>query len=586
MIQLSNTQERSLENKELYKISKYSYNEAFLESTLQMAGSNQSQIMEKMNKNSKYIKNQRIAMKVIMSIYLGIMILVPIQSLRLVSLSIGEVSLDLLLLASSGMIAAFFLMQMFYLLMFGLFTSTGFFTPESYKWLTTLPIENRSVSKIGLFTLFRSLNAQTIIMMLLFPIATFIMSLNIFITLIALVVSIINTGLALSILIIFGAKFTKVINSNVGNNRGSTLIRIGVIIGYLIGTLLATMGVQVVTPLMESMLASTDLSSAAIITLNQWLSLVPFTLSGGYLASMLFLGFTNFSTIQIGSAILGMIIQLLVVYWLGKKAIATFTQAISPDDSSKNDGKTITSTVEDVQISTLGQMSAFFKKDAQNITRDVQSLMFVLLPIILPTLVFFITSVPFLAGEEAMDTFGIYILTISYLFMGAFMLMLGIIDIDKTGASVSASLPIVIREQAKAKILWAVIILPIANLLPTLFYIGKPYFLEILVTFLIIIPMGIIFAVFVLELKVLFFGKMKYKYVLDEVKIEHKVLKIILMVIIGLVITIGFLILTGVMMSDYSMGMTYLVLGCTELVLGIGVYYLFNKMFPKTDYKF
>ncbi len=521
-----------------------------------------------------------------MSIYLGIMILVPIQSLRLVSLSIGEVSLDLLLLASSGMIAAFFLMQMFYLLMFGLFTSTGFFTPESYKWLTTLPIENRSVSKIGLFTLFRSLNAQTIIMMLLFPIATFIMSLNIFITLIALVVSIINTGLALSILIIFGAKFTKVINSNVGNNRGSTLIRIGVIIGYLIGTLLATMGVQVVTPLMESMLASTDLSSAAIITLNQWLSLVPFTLSGGYLASMLFLGFTNFSTIQIGSAILGMIIQLLVVYWLGKKAIATFTQAISPDDSSKNDGKTITSTVEDVQISTLGQMSAFFKKDAQNITRDVQSLMFVLLPIILPTLVFFITSVPFLAGEEAMDTFGIYILTISYLFMGAFMLMLGIIDIDKTGASVSASLPIVIREQAKAKILWAVIILPIANLLPTLFYIGKPYFLEILVTFLIIIPMGIIFAVFVLELKVLFFGKMKYKYVLDEVKIEHKVLKIILMVIIGLVITIGFLILTGVMMSDYSMGMTYLVLGCTELVLGIGVYYLFNKMFPKTDYKF
>ncbi|MHA1674354.1 MAG: hypothetical protein ACTSYI_12095 [Promethearchaeota archaeon] len=550
-----------------------------------MAGSNQSQIMEKMNKNSKYIKNQRIAMKVIMSIYLAIMILVPIQSLLLVSESIGDVALDLLLLASSGMVAAFFLMQMFYLLMFGLFTSTGFFTPESYKWLTTLPIENHSISKIGLFTLFRSLNAQTIVMILLFPIATFIMSLNIFITLIALVVSIINTGMSLAILIIFGAKFTKVINSNVGNNRVSTLIRMGVIIGYLIGTLLATMGVQFVTPLMESMLASTDLSSAAIITLNQWLSLIPFTLSGGYLTSMLFLGITNFSTIQIASAILGVIIQLFVVYLLGKKAIGTFTQAIRPDDS-KNDEKTITSTVEDVQISTLGQRGAFFKKDAQNITRDVQSLMFVLLPIILPTLVFLLTEIPALTGEEALgDTTGIYFLTFTYLFIGAFMLMLGIIDIDKTGASISASLPIVIREQAKAKIQWAVIILPVANLLPTLFYLGKPYFLEILVTFLIVIPMGIIFAAFVLELKVLLFGKMKYKYVLDEVKIEHKVLKIILMVIIGLVITVGFLILTETMMIDYSMEMAYLVLGCTELVLGIGVYYIFSKMFPKTDYK-
>ncbi|MHA1520910.1 MAG: hypothetical protein ACTSRK_12070 [Promethearchaeota archaeon] len=124
MSQLSNTQIAEIPqitSKELYKISNYSYNEAFLESTLQMAGSNQSQIMEKMNKNSKYIKNQRIAMKVIMSIYLIIMILVPIQSFVVLKEASGEVALEQLLLASSGMFGIFFFMQSFYLLMFGLF---------------------------------------------------------------------------------------------------------------------------------------------------------------------------------------------------------------------------------------------------------------------------------------------------------------------------------------------------------------------------------------------------------------------------------------------------------------------------------
>ncbi|MHA1520909.1 MAG: hypothetical protein ACTSRK_12065 [Promethearchaeota archaeon] len=376
------------------------------------------------------------------------------------------------------------------------------------------------------------------------------------------------------------------INSNVGNNRSSTLIRIGVILGYLIGTLLATLGIQVVTPLMERILVSTELSSAAIINLNQWLALIPFSLSGSYLVSMLFLGITNFSTLQITSAIVGLILQGLIVYWLSKKALSTFTNAIKPDEGSNNE-ETITSTAEDVLVSTLGQTTAFFKKDAQSITRDIQSLMLVLMPVILPSLVYLLTAIPFLSGgDEAIGgTTSIYILTIFYMFMGAFMLMLGVIDIDKTGATISASLPIIIREQAKAKIMWAALILPIANLLPTLFYISQPFFLEILVTFLIVIPMGIIFGVFILEMKVFAFGKMKYKYVLDEVKIEHKVLKITAMAILGLVIAIGFLILTGAMMSGYSMGMTYLVLGGTELVLGLGVYLIFNKMFPKHYYK-
>ena len=544
-----------------------------------MAGANQSQIMDKMNKNAKYLKNQKIFTKIIMAIYLGLMILVPILSMIMIrEASRGEIAMEQLLLASSGMMSSFFLIQLFYLLMFGLFTSTGLFTPESYKWLTTLPIENRSLSKIGLFTLFRSLNVQSVVMMLIFPMAIIIVTQNLFIFLIALLISVLNTGFAMTLLIILGAKFTKVINNNAGNQRGSTLIRIMVILGYLIGTLMATMSIQFITPIMENILSSQNLSATTLGNWNQWLALIPFPLSGSYLVSMLFLGISNFSTAQFIRAILGLILMVIWVYRLTNRALKNFLEAIKPDDGKKNE-KTITSTVEDVQISTLKQMGAFFKKDAQNITRDIQSLMFVLMPVILPSLAYIVLA----SSVETMDFAGLYIVSILYMFLGAFMMVMGTIGIENTGASILASLPIVIREQAKAKILWVLIILPIANLLPTLFFLTQPFYLEMFLTTLIIIPMGIIFGVSVLEMHAFLFGKMKYKYVLDEVRIKNKVGKIILMAGIGLVICIGFMILTAVLMEDYSIGMMLLVLGGVELILGIGVYFIFNKMFPKME---
>lgn len=516
-----------------------------------------------------------------MGIYLALLIFVPIQSLILIrSNNNGTVEIERLLLAGSGMIGTFFFMQIFYLLMFGLFTSTGLFSPDSYKWLSTLPVEKRSLSKIGLFTLFRSINIQTFVMMLLFPIAILVISQSFFIFLAALVVSFLNTIFALTILIIFGTKFTRIINSNVGNNRGSTLIRISVIIGYLVGTMIASLGIQLVTPLMQNILANQYLSLGSIENLNKILALVAFPLSGGYFMNILFLGVNSFSGMNIILSIVGLILFGFLDYVLVKKALKSFYLAIQPDEGTKSSSGKAT-TIEDIQISTNTPMKAFFKKDAQNVTRDVQSLMFVVLPIILPSLVMLITAIPVLAGDEYVDLSAIYWLTIIYMFLGAFMLTFGVVDIENTGASVLASLPIVIREQAKAKILWAFFIIPLANLIPGLFYIGKPFFWDVFFTFILSIPLGIIFSAFILELKVFLFGKMKYKYVLDEVKIEHKVLKIILMSIIGLVICILSIILIVTLTGKYEWIVAYSIIILIEVGLGTIVYWIFNRMFPK-----
>lgn len=568
--------------KRLYKISKYSYNEAFLESTLNMAGMNQNQIMERLKKNAKYLKNQRVASKVVMTIYLVLFIAVPIQSLLTVKDALEQGNPpQQILLASSGLIGVFLFMQIFYLLMFGLFTSTGLFTPDSYRWLSTLPIKKRNLPFIGLFTLFRSMNLQIVVLTLVFPTAVAIITGNFILTLIALIQSILTTIFGISLLVIWGAKFTKIISSNSGNNKASTISRIAVIMGYMLGTIMASLGIQLVNPMMMRFLNESPVSSDILPLLNQGLAVVPFFLNAGYMISAGYIGFSNFTTNFWMFTGLGLLLFILINYRLAKHALKVFYQSINPNVSEKTVGKV--STIEDVSIHSTTQMKAFFKKDAQNITRDIQSLMFVVMPVILPMIAFLvvgITGAETGGGEEAPREV-LYFLSMFYMFMGAFMLILGVISIETTGATILASLPIDVRQQAKAKILWAVIIIPLANLLPIFLFIGQKFYFEMLAVFGIMIPMGIIFAVFVLEMQCFLFGKMKYKYVLDEVRIERKVLKIILMVVIGLIIAISYIIAVAYLLD--SKGLIYLLAYMVPIELGLGilVYLVFNKMFPK-----
>ena len=60
---------------ELLTISKYAYKEAFLQGQLDQAGSQLSSIMEKMEKNTKYLRNQNIAMKTMMTIYVSLLVI-------------------------------------------------------------------------------------------------------------------------------------------------------------------------------------------------------------------------------------------------------------------------------------------------------------------------------------------------------------------------------------------------------------------------------------------------------------------------------------------------------------------------------
>ena len=157
-----------MNNRQLYKISKYAYNEAFEQSQLDMAGSQQAKIMEKMAKNKKYMKIQSIAMKIMVGIFIAIMIVIPIQAFDYITQAMAEgvISTNHLIFAGSLTISVTFLIQILYLIMFGMFFASSLLSGEYLKWLSTLPIARKDMRKITMMTFFRGMDVQFVALLI------------------------------------------------------------------------------------------------------------------------------------------------------------------------------------------------------------------------------------------------------------------------------------------------------------------------------------------------------------------------------------------------------------------------------------
>jgi len=105
--------------------------------------------------------------------------------------------------------------------------------------------------------------------------------------------------------------------------------------------------------------------------------------------------------------------------------------------------------------------------------------------------------------------------------------------------------------------------------------------LILLTLFLLTIPIAWIFLLFTFELKVRFFGKMKYKYVVEEVNKQRKVLKWVSLICSELLIFFTVIIIEFTLLSLY--GILGIIIGLVVIgIIGLSsLVYVFTKMFPK-----
>ncbi|MFX0012201.1 MAG: CPBP family intramembrane glutamic endopeptidase, partial [Candidatus Hermodarchaeota archaeon] len=316
-----------------------------------------------------------------------------------------------------------------------------------------------------------------------------------------------------------------------------------------------------------------------------FMAIIPFPFAPGFFMTMV-INPTSFSLSLWLPVSIGMILFALLTlftYRKALKAMRTVTSSASLEIKYARPMKEIRENPIEVTIDVRTPIKAYMRKDLSTATRDIQTFMFIIMPFILPMVVLIaLLFTPTGFGGSFIEGFIVtWVLITMYQPMISMMLTSGFLNMEDTGASILSSLPIRTRDQAKAKLLLLGTIQTISFFLPLTLFIGNPDFLNYLMSFISYYPVILTLLISMFQMKVRFFGRMKYKFVVEELNPEKKITKWTVMIIAEYLIFFAFNIMGWIMLFFFGSVMMFLA-NFIGGVLALGVLLLsFNSMFPE-----
>lgn len=575
------------ELRELYSLAKIINYEVFLDAQLQSAGSRQANFLETLEKRKSYIKISIIAMKII---YAGVFAFLPIFPLfvyfgirdYLASSTIGTPSPNSVVFTGSIFFSIYFGLVFLYLLLLGILNISSYMSGNSFQWLQTLPFKQERLKRLGFISVFRSFDLPLIVLVFSLPIIMGIAIRNLFLAIICLLTSIPNVLFSFSLLIFLGERMSRILYSP-GITKKKSIIRTLTMLSYFIMAFSLGFIVQLAFNSVGFLFEQfSKLENAT--TLNYIFSLIPYPFAPSYLISII----VSEQPVPIGlviTSLIGFAIFVIIAWGVYRIAIKSLKSVVAFEEKKtmEKDVKRL-ETIE-VKVETKPPIRSFIRKDLATAARDIQTFMFILMPIVLP----FITLMSSLAGInfgniQLFDIGMIWILTFLSCAYIPLMIISGLLNMEESGATILASLPLIPREQAKAKLYLMLIILTISFIIAplTITLITRDF--RIILFIMASIPISWTFLLFGFVLKVRLFGKMKYKYVVEEIKRENKILK--WLVILGANIGLFALLFFSVIIMLWFLGALWLTMFVVLIAGIIGtliLWYTFNRMFPKPE---
>ncbi|MEX2680968.1 MAG: hypothetical protein Q6373_005170 [Candidatus Sigynarchaeota archaeon] len=571
----------------LYNIASKVRDEAFLEGQLQFAGSNQARVLERLEKNRNDAKRQQLALKLVYSAVLGFLPIVPLYAYFQVTdiLKGSMIPVDILVFISVMLLVIYFGMVAMYLFILGVQSVSGFMSGEAFEWLEVLPIPRKDLQKIAFVVLWRAFDVPIIVVVLAFPTIMAVVTGSVIVFFTCLVASILNGLFLFCIVVLIAEKFNRVLKGGETNSRKASAIRVFAMLGAVIAMSSTGLVINVVMRSMETIISSfAGLQDAS--TVNVLISLIPFPFAASFLVSFAILPTIATSTPLILSSVLGILILALLTWLLyrrvlGKLRSITSHAARTTPDAVKESTKILV--VRDIKPVT--PVKAFMRKDLASITRDFQGAIYLFMPLVYPFVIF----LPSMQGLQSITGVDLFIfamlLLVILVVMNAGMLVTGLLSIDDSGASIIASLPVIPRDQAKAKLKIICTVQLASSLLSIIFSVGVPEALPLMAFFLGYCPVSVTVAMVTFAAKVRLFGKMRYKYVLDEVNVERKALKWVAILGIDSALLGGLFFLTifaGPVAGTWGIVLMISAAGGIGFVLILSI---LNAMFPKMQAK-
>lgn len=512
----------------LLKVSKTVYKEAFMEGYLNSAGDQREKYIRNLEKNSKYLRNNAIMVKILSALFIGLMSIIPARTLSLISANlplIDSSNFGAFLFATTMPITILFATFFIFLFTYGLTSVVGIFSSNTFKWLATFPIKREDINKVIFLTFIKSLDLQLIVMFFSLPVLTAIYLPTILSIIGAFIISSLNILFNVSLLIIISHFMARKVFTVESISTGNSIIRILVSVLYMVTAM--TIGVIfnfVYTWISDIFTQSLSIGESANY-INQILCFFPWPFSLSYIYAIFLFPInligSNFDQIEI--ILLGFLVSLAIIIRIVRKA---FNKLFDITKGEEGRSKTTQSgKILPVAVNIKNPISAIIEKDLKYFLRSFQSMVYILMPIMFPLIGIF--SMGGLTINTLDDILQVMIINYIYYGMSVIFLLTAVTNAENDTGGLIYTLPIQINDiyQAKKKII--IRVLMISLILPTIILITTAPSLSVGIFLVLLIQiLSLDYTTrFALFWYARMFGKIRNRYTLQMLNFEKKWLK-------------------------------------------------------------
>jgi len=566
----------------LYSMAKFITREVMLEEQFHFSDTFRTRLFENYKKSQKFLRNKIITTKISGALIFGILPIIPlITYLKVIQyLNNPSISIEIVMFGGSLIFSIFFLVQFFNYFLLAMINTTMIMSGKSFEWYVSLPISRERLKKLVLYTIFRSLDLPNIVILTAFPIIMFIGTLDVVLLLICMGVSILNFIFSFFILLLFAARINRIMDINEINSKKAILIRLLNMFSYIFIVVGSVYFIQWISNSLD-IFFSLFLNYEYPALINLFLAMIPFPLNSGYIIS-LFIKPNQVPFLQWLYSFLGLALFIILIWWIYNKSIKRldpiiFSRYKPIKKSSLSDNTSLL-----VKIKTNSPIIAYLRKDLIIISRDLKAFTSLIMPIIISFVFTFSYSFINIGGIALLDRE----IILNWLFFVGFNIIIsgiivtGILNIEEANEIIRVSLPIIPRDQAKAKLIVIFLIQTIAVISPILLFITNPALIDVLMTFLGILPFTWLLLFIMFEMRIKFFSRMKNHYVTEEIFPENKTIK---WTIIYITVYLLFICIFSALVNIYFTEgiMSVILFSIIVIIIGlVSTTLIFNKLFP------
>ncbi len=310
----------NVSSRDLWYFSKKIQEEIYFQTQLRTGTSSTIETIEKYQKNLK--SQRRIAtLSGLAIVYvIGAVSIIPLLSvLQLLFIEKSPSNIHQVLFTGSLVFGVYNLYIFFLLFMGGLMLYVTFMNGKYFQMLQPLPLNSRDLTQLSFYVFIRMNSIQMLFIIFALPVATFLLTLNPLVFLIIFLNNLTNTLFIIFLLIIIAWIYSQRVYTRSKQSRIGPLITILTMILYAFTVLpiflLMSKLLDIVFVLFEF-----GIGMSIPLELNQFLSLIPFPMSSGYLTCQLLLLPTNLVPVPLMvTTIISFSVYILLIFFVIRK---------------------------------------------------------------------------------------------------------------------------------------------------------------------------------------------------------------------------------------------------------------------------